>query len=71
MQNPYPHELTLGDVYYSPLLLVIILSFLAAVVTVLILNKLKLSRFFFAPSYVFVSITVLYMVLIDTFWIKF
>jgi len=71
MHNPYPHELALGDVYYSPLLLVILLSFLAAVVTVFILNKLKLSRFFYAPSYVFVAIMGLYVVLIDTFWIKF
>ena len=71
MNNPFPHELALGDVYYSPLLLVVLLAFIAAVVTVLILNKLKLSHFFYAPSYVFVSITVLYIVLIDTYWIKF
>lgn len=71
MNNPYPHELAMGDVYYSPLLLVILFAFLAAVITVLILNKLKLSHFFYAPSYVFVAIMVLYIVLIDTFWIKF
>jgi len=71
MTNNYPHELSAGDVYYSPMLLVIILAFLAAGVTVLILNKLKLSRYFYAPSYVFIGIMVLYMVLIDAFWIKF
>jgi hypothetical protein len=71
MTNNYPHELSAGDVYYSPMLLVIILAFLAAGVTVLILNKLKLSRYIYAPSYVFIGIMVLYMVLIDAYWIKF
>jgi hypothetical protein len=71
MTNSYPHELSLGDVYFSPVLLVVILAFLAASITVLLLNKLKLSRFIVAPTYVFVAIMALYMVLIDTFWIKF
>ena len=70
MTNNYPHELSAGDVYFSPMLVVVILAFLAAGVTVLILNKLKLSRYIYAPSYVFVGIMVLYMVLIDAFWIK-
>ena len=71
MTNNYPHELSIDDVYFSPLLLVILLSFLAAVITVLILNKLKVSRYFYAPPYVFIAIMTLYMVLIDHFWIKF
>jgi hypothetical protein len=71
MTNPYPHELSIGDIYYSPLILVALLSFLAALVTVMLLNKLKLTRYLCAPSYVFIAIMALYMVLIDTFWIKF
>ena len=71
MTNPYPHELSAGDVYYSPMLLVVTVSFLAAVITVIVLNKLKISRFLAAPPYVFIAIMALYMVLIDTFWIKF
>ncbi len=71
MTNPFPHELSIGDVYYSPILAVSILSFLAALFTVMALNKLKLSRYLYAPSYVFIAIMALYMVLIDTFWIKF
>ena len=71
MINNYPHELSVGDVYFSPMLLVIVLAFLAAGITVLILNKLKVSRFIVAPTYVFIAIMALYMVLIDTFWIKF
>ena len=71
MTNPYPHELSVGDVYYSPLLLVAFLSFLAALITVMALNKLKLTRYLYAQSYVFIAIMALYMILIDTFWIKF
>jgi hypothetical protein len=71
MSNPFQHELSLADVYYSPILLVAFLAFMAALLTVLLLNKLKLSRFFYAPSYVFIAIMTLYVVLIDTFWIKF
>jgi len=71
MNNPYPHELSLGDVYYSPLLQVAIFAFLATLITVMLLNKLKLSRYLYAPSYVFIAIMALYVVLIDTFWIKF
>lgn len=71
MTNPFPHELSLGDVYYSPLILVAFLAFLAALVTVMLLNKLKLTRYLYAPSYVFIAFVALYIVLIDTFWIKF
>jgi len=71
MTNSYPHELSIGDVYFSPVLPVVFLAFLGAVVTVIILNKLKLSRWFYAPPYVFIAIMALYMVAIDRFWIKF
>ena len=71
MSNPFPHELSAGDVYLSPMLIVVILAFIGASITVLILNKLKISRFIAAPTYVFIAIVVLYMVLIDAYWIKF
>ena len=71
MNNSFPHELSLGDVYFSPILVVVVVAFLATGITVLVLNKLKLSRHVYAHSYIFVGIMMLYMVLIDTFWIKF
>jgi len=70
MANSFPHELSIGDVYFSPLLPALFFAFLAALVTVMIMNKLKVSRWFYAPSYVFLAIMTLYLVLIDTFWIK-
>ena len=71
MSNPYPHELGIGEIYFSPLIAAMLLAFLATLVTVMILNKLKLSRYFFAPSYIFIAIMTLYLILVDTFWIKF
>jgi len=71
MNNAFPHELSLGDVYFSPMLLVIVIAFLATGVTALLLNKLKVSRYVYAHSYIFIAIMALYIVAIDTFWIKF
>jgi len=71
MTNSVPHELSIGDVYFSPILPVLFFAFMGALVTVIILNKLKLARYFYAPAYVFIAIMTLYVVLIDRFWIKF
>ena len=70
MANPYPHELSIGDVYFSPMIAVLFLAFIAALFTVILLNKLKISRFLAAPPYVFMAILTLYVLLIDTLWIK-
>ncbi|WP_353662011.1 DUF1656 domain-containing protein [Hydrogenimonas sp. SS33] len=69
--NPYPHELQVGDVYLSPWLPALSLAFLLALVTALLLNRLKLSRLFYAHSYVFLAMMVLYLILIDRFFIRF
>lgn len=66
-----PHELSAGDVYFSPMLLVVVLAFVAAALTTLLLNKLKLARYIYAPAYVFLAVMTLYAILIDKFWIKF
>jgi len=71
MINSFSHELALGDVYMSPFLAVIIIAFLFTGITVFILNKLKLSHYFFAPSFSIVAIMVLYIVLVDSMYIKF
>lgn len=71
MTNSFPHEIAWGDVYFSPILVVIVLAFIFAGLTAFILNKLKLAQYIYAPPYVFMAMLVLYMVLIDTFWIKF
>ena len=70
MANSFPHELSIGDVYFSPMLPALFFAFLAALVTVMVMNKLKISRWFYAPAYVFLAIMTLYLVLIDALWIK-
>jgi hypothetical protein len=71
MTNSYPHELCVSDVYFSPILPAIFFAFMAALITVMFLNKMKFSRWFYAPAYVFLAIMTLYMVAIDYYWIKF
>ncbi|OBU46618.1 hypothetical protein AYY27_03290 [Photobacterium damselae] len=65
-----PHELSMGDIYYSPVLLVVVLSLVATWITVVILNKTRLSRFIAYPSLTFLAIMVFYVVAIDTFYIQ-
>jgi len=66
----FPHELAVGDVYFSPLLLVVILSFLAAGLTTVIFNKLRIASYIVYPSLAFLAIMTLYIVLIDALFIK-
>ncbi|EOB1204656.1 DUF1656 domain-containing protein [Photobacterium damselae] len=65
-----PHELSMGDIYYSPVLLVAVLSLVATWITVVILNKTRLSRFIAYPSLTFLAIMIFYVVAIDTFYIQ-
>lgn len=66
-----PHELAWGDVYFSPLLLVIVIAVTATWITVIVLNKTRLSRFIAFPSLTFIAIMVCYVVAIDRFYIQF
>ncbi|WP_250655236.1 DUF1656 domain-containing protein [Alkalimarinus coralli] len=66
-----PHELAIGDVYYSPFLLVIVLSLIATWITIAILNKTRVSRLIAFPSTTFIAIMLLYMVGIDHFFLPF
>ena len=68
--NRVPHELAIGDVYLSPLLPVIALSLIGAWLTILVLNKVRLSRYIVFPSTTFLALMTCYMLLMDAFWIK-
>lgn len=70
MINPFPHEIALNGVYFSPLLIVVILSVIATLITTLVLNKLKVSRFIVYPQGAFLAILTLYIVLIDALYIR-
>ncbi len=62
-----PSEFTIGGVYFPPLLIASILGVVASVVTALLLNRYRLSRFFFYPPLVFLALAVIYTGLIGTF----
>ena len=62
-----PSEVALGGVYFPPLFLASLLGIIAAMVTALVLNRYRLSRFFYYPPIVFLSLAVIYTGLIGTF----
>lgn len=66
----FAHELAVGDVYFSPLLLVIALAFIAASITAVLFNKLRLSQYIIYPPLSFIAMIVIYVVVIDQFLIK-
>jgi hypothetical protein len=64
-----PHEFTIGGVFMPPLLIAGILGVTLAVITAMLLNRYRLSRYFFYPPLVFVALAVIYTVIIGTFFI--
>ena len=62
-----PKEFTIGGVYFPPLLIAGILGVTVAVLTAMLLNRYRLSRYFFYPPLVFVALAVIYTVIIGTF----
>jgi len=65
-----PHEFAIGGVYLPPLLIASILGVLATLVTVRLLNRYRLSKYFYYPPLVFVALMVIYSVLFGTFVIR-
>lgn len=68
--NEFPHELALGDVYLSPWVPVLSLALLGTWLTVIALNKLRLSRYIMLPSMTFLAILTTYLLLLNALWIK-
>lgn len=69
MMRFIPSEIAIGGVYFPPLLLASILGVVAATLTALLLNRYRLSRFFYYPPLVFLALAVIYTGLIGTFFI--
>ena len=64
---PIPHEFTLGGIFMPPLLIAAFFGLLAAIASALLLNRYRLSRYFFYPPLVLVSLAVIYTIVIGTF----
>jgi hypothetical protein len=65
--KPIPHEFAIAEVYMPPLLVAAFLGLITAMVTARLLNRYRLSRYFFYPPLVFVALTIIYTVVIGTF----
>jgi hypothetical protein len=63
-----PSEFAIGEVYLPPLLVAGLLGMLAAMAAAHLLNRFRLSRFFFYPPLVLLALAVLFTVAIGT-WI--
>jgi hypothetical protein len=68
--NQIPHEFAIGGVFMPPLLVASLLGLIAAMVTARLLNRYRLSKYFFYPPLVFLAFMVIYTVLIGTFIIR-
>jgi len=62
-----PSEFAIGGVYFPPLLIASMIGVAAAALTVLLLNRYRLSRFFWYPPLVFLALAIIYSGLIGTF----
>ncbi len=62
-----PTEFAIGGVYFPPLLIASSFGVAAAALTANLLNRYRLSRFFYYPLLVFLALTVIYTCLIGTF----
>ena len=65
-----PHEIAIGEVLMPPLLVAGTLGVIAAIITAQLLNRYRLARYFAHPSLVFVALTVIYTVIIGTFFVR-
>ena len=66
-----PHEFAIGGVYMPPLLIAAVLGTIVAVATARLLNRYRLSRYFFYPPLVFVALAAIFTVLFGTVLIPF
>lgn len=64
-----PHELYVGEVFFPPMLIDAALGLLAATITARLLNRFRLSRYFYHPPLVLIALTVIYTGLFSIFLI--
>lgn len=67
MLDRIPSEVTIGDVFLPPFLVAGALGLLLTVLTAMVFNRYRISRFFFYPPLVLIALTVIYTVLIGMF----
>ena len=63
----FPHELYVGEVFFPPMLLDAVLGLAAASLTARLLNRFRLSRYFYHPPLVLIALSVIYTGLFSIF----
>ena len=67
--NLIPHEVYLGEVFFPPMLVDAALGLVAASLTARLLNRFRVSRYFYHPPLVLISLAVIYTGLFSIFLI--
>jgi hypothetical protein len=67
MMTPIPHEFAIGGVYVPPMLVAALFGIIAALLTTRLLNRKRLTKYFFYPPLVSLALMVIYTVFIGTF----
>jgi hypothetical protein len=62
-----PRELYVGEVFFPPMLLDAALGLVAASITARVLNRFRLSGYFYRPRLVLVALAVIYTGLLSIF----
>ncbi len=70
MTELIPKELSLGGVYFPPMLIAGLLGTAGAWLTAMLLNRYRLSRYLANPQLVFLALSVLYTIGFSTFVIR-
>jgi cell division protein FtsW (lipid II flippase) len=65
--NLVPSEVDIMGVYAPPLMIAVILGTIAMVLTVYLLNRHRLSRYFLYPELVMLALVSIYTTIIGTF----
>ena len=65
--NLIPSEFAVGGVYFPPMLIAALLGLVLAWLTAHLLNRYRLSRFFFYPPLVLLALVAIYTLFIGTF----
>jgi hypothetical protein len=63
----FPHEIYVGEVFFPPMLLDAVLGLAAALLTARLLNRFRLSRYFYHPPLVLIALAVIYTGLFSIF----
>lgn len=65
-----PHEVAIGGIFMPPLLIAALFGLVASMITTKVLNRFRISKYFFYPPLVSLALVLIYTVLIGTLVIK-